>query len=332
MQIGLEELVVFKVLSRATHPTHPEILAKSIFAYSTLPGRVYAEVSTLDQAINLAAAIQQLSVNAVRLVPAEEMLARLQVPNPYSFQPQSWARIRGTGKGWGVYCGDVALVAEVNHQSSVVVVPRVSHYTTKSRTRPEQALRPPFVLRSVFGSELVSEVANRHLVTFRGQSFTPEGFLVSPLSGVDLMRPQDDLPSKELLNIFRQCPSLFEDTYLKASARLSSLQIKTGDRVKIVRGEYRGIFGRVTRVDEKAVAVYMESQDLEEDILVDSVRRVFRIGDQVTILCGTHAGSTGWVVAVLQGSVKVFNVEKGFEVCNFNCRSSSLTYGRSRSQ
>ena len=326
MQIGSEELVAFKVLSRATHPTHPEILAKSIFARSTLPGRVYAEVSTLDQATNLAAVIPELNVNAVRLVPAEEMLARLQVSNPYSFQPQSWARIRGTGKGWGVYRGDVALVADVNDHSSVVVVPRISHYTTKSRTRPEQALQPPFVLRTVFGSALVSDVANGQLVTFRGQFFTPEGFIVSPLSGVDLMRPQDDLPSKELLDIFRQCPSLFEDTCLKASARLSSLQIKTGDQVKIVRGEYRGIFGRVTRVDEKAVAVYMESQGFEEDILVDSVRRAFRIGDQVTILCGTHAGTTGWVVDILQGSVKVFNVEKGFEVCKFNRRSSSLTY------
>ena len=326
MQIGSEELVAFKVLSRATHPTHSEILAKSIFARSTLPGRVYAEVSTLNQATNLAAVIQELNVNAVRLVPAEEMLARLQVPNPYSFQPQSWARIRGTGKGWGVYRGDVALVAEVNDQSSVVVVPRVSHYTTKSGTKPQQALQPPFALRTVFGPELVSDVADGQLVTFRGQSFTPEGFIVSPLSGVDLMRPQDDLPSKELLDIFRQCPSLFEDTRLKTSARLSSLQIKTGDRVKVVRGEYRGIFGRVTSVDEKAVAVYMESQGFEEDILVDSVRRVFRIGDQVMILCGTHAGSTGWVVDVLQGSVKVFNVKKGFEVCKFNRRSSSLTY------
>ena len=132
------------------------------------------------------------------------------------------------------------------------------------------------------------------------------------------MRPQDDLPSKELLDIFRQCLSLFEDTHLKASTRLSSLQIKTGDQVKIVRGEYRGIFGQVTRVDEKVVAVYTESQGFEEDILVDSVQRAFQIGDQVMILCGAHAGSTSWVVDVLQGSVKVFNVEKGFEVCKFN--------------
>ena len=74
------------------------------------------------------------------------------------------------------------------------------------------------------------------------------------------------------------------------------------------------------------VAVYMESQDLEEKIPVDSVWRVFRIGDEVMILCGTHASSSGWVVGVLQGSVKVLNVEKGFEVCRFNCHSSSLIY------
>jgi ribosomal protein L24 len=287
---------------------------------------VYAEVSTLVQATNLATAIKELNVKAVRLVPAEEMLARLQVPNPHSFQPQSWARILGTGKGWGVYRGDVALVVEVNGQLNVVVIPRISLYPMKKGTRPELALQPAFVLRRVFGSDAVSDVANGQLVTFRGHSFTPEGFIVSPLSAVDLMRPQDDLPSKELLDIFRRCPWILEDTCLKVSASLSSLQIKTGDRVKVTRGEYRGIFGQVTRVDEKAVAVYMESQGLEEEILVDSVRRVFRIGDEVRILCGTHVGSTGWVVDVLQGSVKVLNVEKGFEVCKFNRLSSLLTY------
>jgi len=57
MQIGSEELVAFKVLSRATHPTNSKILAKSIFARSTLPGRVYAEVSTLGKMTNLAAVI-----------------------------------------------------------------------------------------------------------------------------------------------------------------------------------------------------------------------------------------------------------------------------------
>ena len=85
-------------------------------------------------------------------------------------------------------------------------------------------------------------------------------------------------------------------------------------------------------MDEKAVAVYMESQGLEEEILVDSVRRVFRIGDQVKILRGAHAGSTGWVVDVLRGSVKVLNIEKSFEVCKINCHSRLLTYRRSRSQ
>ena len=70
----------------------------------------------------------------------------------------------------------------------------------------------------------------------------------------------------------------------------------------------------------------MESQGLEEEILLDSIRRSFRIGDQVMILRGTHVGRTGWVVDVLQGSVKIINVEKGFEVCEVNRRPSPLTY------
>jgi hypothetical protein len=130
------------------------------------------------------------------------MLARLQVPNPYSFQPQWWARIRGTGKGWGVYRGDVVLVAEEKNQLCVVVVLRISHYPVRSGTRPDQALQPPFVLRTAFGSDAVSAVPDGQMVNFRGQSFTPEGFIMSPLREVDLMCPGDDLPSKEVLDIF----------------------------------------------------------------------------------------------------------------------------------
>ena len=191
-------------------------------------------------------------------------------------------------QGVSVYHSDVALVMEVNDQLSVVVVPWICHYETKGGTRPEQALQPVFVLRAAFGSDTISNIANRQLVTFCGQSFTPQGFIVSPVSGVDLMRPQDDLPSKELLDIFWHCLWLFEDTYLKVKASLSSLQINIGNRVEVVRGEYQGIFGQVTRGEEKAVAVYMESQGLEEEILVDSIQRVFWIGDQVMILCGAH--------------------------------------------
>lgn len=60
--------------------------------------------------------------------------------------------------------------------------------------------------------------------------------------------------------------------------------------------------------------MYMESQGLEEGILVDSVRRVLQFGDEARILRGTPVGNTGWIVDVLQGSVKILNVEKGFEV------------------
>jgi hypothetical protein len=59
---------------------------------------------------------------------------------------------------------------------------------------------------------------------------------------------------------------------------------------------------------------------------VDSVRRVFQIGDEARILRGTPVGNTGWIVDVLQGSVKVLNVEKGFGMCKFNRLSSLLTY------
>src|SRR6266446_5929396 len=94
-------------MSWATHPTHPDIQAKSVIARSTFPGRIFAEVSSFAQAKNLASSIPELNPNAIKLLSPEQILSPLVVVNPFVVEPQTWVRIAGTGKGWKKYRGDI---------------------------------------------------------------------------------------------------------------------------------------------------------------------------------------------------------------------------------
>ena len=67
-------------------------------------------------------------------------------------------------------------------------------------------------------------------------------------------------------------------------------------------------------VDDREVAVYLESQDQTERLPSDSVRLIFRTGDEVRISHGIHQGVIGWVVNVYEDMVNILNLEKGLEV------------------
>ncbi len=82
-------------MSRATHPTHPDIQAKSVIARSTFPGRIFAEVSSFAQAKRLASSIPELNPNAIKLLSPEQILSPLVVVNPFVVEPQTWVRIAG---------------------------------------------------------------------------------------------------------------------------------------------------------------------------------------------------------------------------------------------
>src|SRR5437016_10566697 len=127
-------------MSRATHPTHPDIQAKSVIARSTFPGRIYAEVSSFAQAKNLASSISELNPNAIRLLSPDQILSPLVVVNPFDVEPQTWVRIAGTGKGWKKYRGDICLVVKVEIGLVLVVIPRIRWNPGVSLSKPLQRL------------------------------------------------------------------------------------------------------------------------------------------------------------------------------------------------
>ena len=302
------------MLSRATHPTDPDVRAKSVIARSTFPGRIFAEVSSFSQARDLAASIPELNIHSIKRLSPEQTLFPLFVTNPFVVNPQTWVRIAGTGKGWKKYRGDICLVVPAEDCLALVVIPRIRWNPGTLHSRPPQRLCLQHEVKSTFGPELISDCDEKGYFKFQGRFFCREGFLVARLLDVDICRPQDDLPTKSELGLFAQYPLMESATLSRATARISQRVVKLHDRVKVVVGEYRGLSGRVVHLDDFEVGVYLESQDQIETFASSSVRLTFHTGDEVKITSGIHQGTTGWIVAVYEDTVTILNLEKPLEV------------------
>ena len=307
-------MAAFKALSRATHQKEPDVQAKSIIARSTIPGRIFVEVSSFAQARNLVASIPELNIQSIKQLSPEQRLFPLFVTNPFIVNPQTWVRIAGTGKGWKKYRGDICLVVAGEYCLALVVIPRIRWNPGTLDSRPPQRLCLQHEVKSTFGLNSISDCDDKGYFKFQGRFFCCEGFLVARLLDVDICRPQDDLPTKSELDLFAQYPLMDSAMLSRATTRISQRAVKLHDRVKVVVGEYRGLIGRVVQLDNFEVGVYLDSQDQVESLASSSVRLTFSTGDEVKISSGIHQGTTGWVVAVDEDRVTVLNLEKSLEV------------------
>ena len=317
LQVGCEENVVFKALSRATHPNTPDVSVKSVIAQPSYPGRVFVETGSTSTARTFAASIAELNPNIIRIVPKEEMTSVLYIRNPFSFHRKHWARISGHGRGWGFYKGDIAMVVEHEGQKCIIAIPRIKTKVCDDRQRPQQALFPACVLKTMFGEDSVisrSPDGPDGSFTFEQTTYTKEGFLYCPMNQVNLCKPADDLPTQNELETFKGCSLIGSDIYAKTSSRLAQMKITTDIRVMIIQGEFRGSIGKVVEVAENEVAIFLEPLDRVERILKSAVRIAFHIGDEVRICSGIHQGIVGWVVDIQEFTVIIINFEKELEV------------------
>ena len=85
------------------------------------------------------------------------------------------------------------------------------------------------------------------------------------------------------------------------------------DRVKVLRGPFHGLLGRVTGLASEEVEVYLPSQDLNERVRVWELAREFRVGDRVRARVGNDE-TIGWVTMVSNSDLSVFDAVKWSEV------------------
>ncbi|KAF8952540.1 hypothetical protein BDZ97DRAFT_1768393 [Flammula alnicola] len=137
---------LWEIWMQAFHPTTPQSLARSVMANPSRPGRIYAEVSTHQQAMRL----------------ATSEWAQTRIVRSLNISRQSWGRVRGKRKGWEHYRGDVGLVESVEGKMVLLLVPRIRFSSPEDRlSRPTQALSLKEMVESTFGEETVGDAVGR---------------------------------------------------------------------------------------------------------------------------------------------------------------------------
>ena len=122
-----------------------------------MPGRIYAEVSTIEEARQLAKAIGDLNTQVLRPVPSEELRHIIRVSAP-TVKHQSWVRVRGVTKAWKHYRGDIGLVETSGQKNILLLVPRIPAVPgLPSEDRPSRVLAQRQTIVANFGLDTVCD-------------------------------------------------------------------------------------------------------------------------------------------------------------------------------
>lgn len=305
--------MIFSLMKRVIDPDMPEKLALSVFS-TAIPGRIYAEVPTFQQAVHLARTTSDLNATRIRPVPLDEYFRVLRVINIP--KPCKWARIKGKKKKWHLYQGDTGIVIKVKGRENLIMylIPRlVMTPLDEVLSRPPQELVDRLRLQNMVEDNAVS-VDEDGCFEYDGFEYNADGLMMFNVDDVNIVPLAETLPTAIELAIFKATTVLGDQMANATNIRLRQRNMKVGDRVKVVMGEYSGLVGELTEVTDEEVKVYLPSQDITEDIRKNNVRAYYQVGDQVKVVCGQYSGLIAWIISIAPDTLRIVNIEKETEV------------------
>ncbi|KAG6916988.1 hypothetical protein DXG01_004332 [Tephrocybe rancida] len=84
----------------------------------------------------------------------------------------------------------------------------------------------------------------------------------------------------------------------KSIQALGAQKLTIGDNVKVVGGELQGAVGVIEKITEEHAEIRSWPDGLHPTIPITMLRKDFRVGDEVIVDFGPHAGLTAWVVFI----------------------------------
>jgi hypothetical protein len=292
--VGLEEDAVFFLLQRATS----EHQIRSAFTRGSIRGFIYVEGfldADMIALLNLTPGIiRKQSGGVVRQeIDPSDWVKLLTMQDPtLVVKAGQWIRMRN-----GAYKGDLGFVNRVEAWGAqILVVPRLKTPTPQADTslkRKRTAIKPEPRLFDP-ATSVQAKLHYNGTYTSRGRVFD-HGLLQLDLDLHSIFLNSTGVPSRTLL-LFKLSshPALIGSRFPRPEEWI----FEEGDRV-------------IVSSDKEATIAAVKSTHVEVDLATDegikavswySVRKVFSVGDFVSVLSGPLRGMTGWVERIADHS------------------------------
>ena len=307
--MGLEEEAVLYLLQRATS----EHQVRSAFTRGSVRGSIYVE-GVLDanmiSLLNATPGIIRKQSSVVRqMIDPSDWVKLLTMQDPMTVVKASqWIRVRN-----GVYKGDLGFVTHVEAWGArVLVVPRLKLPTPqlasslkRKRTaiKPEPRLFDPDTFSSVFQRQ--AKLLYRGIYTSRGLVFE-HGLLRLNLDLHSISLNFTGVPSR-LLELFKLSshPSLSGSKFPRPEEWI----FEEGERVTVCSSEKEAT---IAAVKSTHLEVDLATNEGIEAVSWYNVRKVFSVGDFVSVTRGPLRGMLGWVECIADDTVHLLEYkEKG---------------------
>lgn len=315
--------------------TDKEIHIFSASALDKFAGCIFIEAHRDFHVKDAIRGLKALNMNSVDIIAVKE-ITQIFAPDPrnnINLQTGQFVRVKR-----GLYDGDLATIENFDEslkKITVKIIPRIlsgtafddnmdaeamkenqgvegfakkNTYFAKLRQLQKKNLRPPKKLFNADEFDNVKTIErNSNLYEYNKKKYTNGLLLMNiRLSNLEI---ENVVPTFEEVTMFQKAELRKENREELMKMAIETIEeskkvlknLDKGDKVKIISGDLKGLYGQVIEVGDNAVKVQpiIEMYNLDAiDFMPSEIVKVFMLGDHVEILSGKYKGLTGSVVKV----------------------------------
>lgn len=316
---GKEKEAAINLLHKAMHKQGEDdpLQILSVFASNHVKDYIYVEANSMQHVIAAIRGMHMLYENQVKLVPNNEMVEVFSMDKAQKIHLKEGAFVRIRS---GDYKGDLAQIVSLEEhrgRAMIRVVPRLEK-TGNKKIRPPGKLFNPDDYRDAEKKRDNSE-QGLFYYCWNGQQFY-SGFLHKFMS-LRSLQANDINPTLAEVQVFQATHK--DDTQeIIPMSQGRKIQFVQGDKVKVVKGDVKGLTGTVHTNSDGMIYIIPHVEDLQGqrfEFPCDDLSKFFEVGDHVKVIAGRYNGITGMVAATVESSADILcDVSKNVITCLCN--------------
>jgi len=311
--------------------TEREVNIFSASALDKFPGCIFVEAHRDFHVKDAIRGLKPLSMNSIDIIAVKE-ITQIFAPDPsrnVNLQVGAFVRVKR-----GLYDSDLAIIENFDEslkKITVKIVPRLlsgtayedglddgkeneggatkkQNYFAKLRALQKKNLRPP---QKLFNPDEFDNPKcldrNSNLYDYNKKKYQ-NGLLLMNIR-ISNLTIENVVPTFEEVQTFQKAELRKENRDYLMKLAMETIEeskkflknLDKGDKVKIISGDLKGLYGHVIEVNDNAVRVQpnVEMYNFDNiDFLPSEIVKVFMLGDHIEILAGKYKGLTGSVIKV----------------------------------